>query len=149
MIQHHHHHKTNNRKLWFCHLGIYKLLNPFQRKMPTTIKAALKKWEEASGKKSAEAKEIKLIGEKSLLYLSIHCFTDIYWWEGDQTYWCPILTLLSNLLVSNFYQPRLQLSIHCFILLTSTDERKTIFKMINNKSNWELLEKASTRQLRS
>ena len=30
--------------------------------MPTTIKAALKKWEEASGKKSAEAKEIKLIG---------------------------------------------------------------------------------------
>ena len=34
-------------------------------KMPTTIKAALKKWEEASGKKSAEAKEIKLIGEQS------------------------------------------------------------------------------------
>ena len=33
--------------------------------MPTTIKAALKKWEEASGKKSAEAKEIKLIGEQS------------------------------------------------------------------------------------
>ena len=30
--------------------------------MPTTIKAALKKWEEASGKKSSEAKEIKLIG---------------------------------------------------------------------------------------
>ena len=25
--------------------------------MPTTIKAALKKWEEASGKKSSEAKE--------------------------------------------------------------------------------------------
>ena len=34
----------------------------FSIKMPTTIKAALKKWEEASGKKSAEAKEIKLIG---------------------------------------------------------------------------------------
>ena len=30
--------------------------------MPTTLKAALKKWEEASGKKSSEAKEIKLIG---------------------------------------------------------------------------------------
>ena len=35
--------------------------------MPTTIKAALKKWEEASGKKSAEAKEIKLIGDYSSL----------------------------------------------------------------------------------
>ena len=30
--------------------------------MPTTIKAALKKWEEASGKKSSESREIKLIG---------------------------------------------------------------------------------------
>ena len=30
--------------------------------MPTTIKAAIKKWEEATGKKAAEAKEIKLIG---------------------------------------------------------------------------------------
>ena len=30
--------------------------------MPTTIKAAIKKWEEATAKKAAEAKEIKLIG---------------------------------------------------------------------------------------
>jgi hypothetical protein len=30
--------------------------------MPTTIKAALKKWEEATGRKSGESKEIKLIG---------------------------------------------------------------------------------------
>ena len=30
--------------------------------MPTTIKVALKKWEEANGKKAAEANEIKLIG---------------------------------------------------------------------------------------
>ena len=30
--------------------------------MPTSIKAALKKWEEATGRKSSEAKEIKLIG---------------------------------------------------------------------------------------
>jgi len=30
--------------------------------MPTTIKQALKKWEEASGRKASEAKEIKLIG---------------------------------------------------------------------------------------
>jgi len=30
--------------------------------MPTTIKQALKKWEEATGRKSGEAKEIKLIG---------------------------------------------------------------------------------------
>ena len=30
--------------------------------MPTTIKQALKKWEEATGRKAAEAKEIKLIG---------------------------------------------------------------------------------------
>lgn len=30
--------------------------------MPTTVKAAIKKWEEATGKKAAEAKEIKLIG---------------------------------------------------------------------------------------
>jgi dynein light chain 1 len=30
--------------------------------MPTTIKAALKKWEEATGRKAGEAKEIKLIG---------------------------------------------------------------------------------------
>ena len=30
--------------------------------MPTTIKAALRKWEEATGKKAGEAKEIKLIG---------------------------------------------------------------------------------------
>ncbi len=30
--------------------------------MPTTIKQALKKWEEAMGKKAADAKEIKLIG---------------------------------------------------------------------------------------
>jgi hypothetical protein len=29
--------------------------------MPTTIKAALKRWEEATGKKAAEAKEIKLV----------------------------------------------------------------------------------------
>ena len=30
--------------------------------MPTSIKQALKKWEEATGKKTAEAREIKLIG---------------------------------------------------------------------------------------
>ena len=30
--------------------------------MPTTIKAALKKWEEATGRKSGDSKEIKLIG---------------------------------------------------------------------------------------
>ena len=30
--------------------------------MPTTIKAALKKWEEATGKRATEAKAIKLIG---------------------------------------------------------------------------------------
>ncbi len=30
--------------------------------MPTTIKQALKKWEEASGRKAADSKEIKLIG---------------------------------------------------------------------------------------
>ena len=30
--------------------------------MPTTIKQALKKWEEATGKKAAEATEVKLIG---------------------------------------------------------------------------------------
>ena len=30
--------------------------------MPTTIKQALKKWEEATGKKGAEATEVKLIG---------------------------------------------------------------------------------------
>ena len=30
--------------------------------MPTTIKAAIKKWEEATGRKAGEAKEIKLIG---------------------------------------------------------------------------------------
>ncbi len=30
--------------------------------MPTTIKQALKKWEEASGRKASESKEIKLIG---------------------------------------------------------------------------------------
>ena len=30
--------------------------------MPTSIKAAIKKWEEATGTKAAEAKEIKLIG---------------------------------------------------------------------------------------
>ena len=30
--------------------------------MPTTIKLALKKWEESNGKKAAEANEIKLIG---------------------------------------------------------------------------------------
>ncbi|QQP55246.1 Uncharacterized protein FKW44_008374 [Caligus rogercresseyi] len=30
--------------------------------MPTTIKAAIKKWEEASGQKAGEAMEIKLIG---------------------------------------------------------------------------------------
>ena len=30
--------------------------------MPTSIKQALKKWEEATGRKAAEAKEIKLIG---------------------------------------------------------------------------------------
>ncbi len=30
--------------------------------MPTTIKAAIKKWEEATGKKAGESKEIKLIG---------------------------------------------------------------------------------------
>ena len=30
--------------------------------MPTTIKQALKKWEEATGRKSGESKEIKLIG---------------------------------------------------------------------------------------
>ncbi len=30
--------------------------------MPTTIKAALKKWEEATGRKAGEAREIKLIG---------------------------------------------------------------------------------------
>ena len=30
--------------------------------MPTTIKAALRKWEEATGKKAGESKEIKLIG---------------------------------------------------------------------------------------
>merc|ERR1712004_819868 len=33
-----------------------------KKTMPTTIKAAIKKWEEATGKKAAEAKEIKLIG---------------------------------------------------------------------------------------
>ena len=38
------------------------LLEYGAKSMPTTIKAALKKWEEASGKKSSEAKEIKLIG---------------------------------------------------------------------------------------
>ena len=45
--------------------------------MPTTIKQALKKWEEATGKKAAEATEVKLIGVyppiekvKSLLFLS-------------------------------------------------------------------------------
>ena len=30
--------------------------------MPTTIKAALKKWEETTGKKAGEAMEVKLIG---------------------------------------------------------------------------------------
>ena len=30
--------------------------------MPTTVKQALKKWEEATGRKAGEAKEIKLIG---------------------------------------------------------------------------------------
>ena len=30
--------------------------------MPTTIKAALKKWEETTGKKGNEANEVKLIG---------------------------------------------------------------------------------------
>ena len=30
--------------------------------MPTTIKAALKKWEEATARKAGEAREIKLIG---------------------------------------------------------------------------------------
>ena len=30
--------------------------------MPTTIKQALKKWEEATGKKGSEATEVKLIG---------------------------------------------------------------------------------------
>ena len=30
--------------------------------MPTTIKAALKKWEETTGKKANEAVEVKLIG---------------------------------------------------------------------------------------
>ena len=35
--------------------------------MATTIKVALRKWEEASGKKAAEAKEIKLIGKTLLL----------------------------------------------------------------------------------
>lgn len=30
--------------------------------MPTTIKQGLKRWEEATGRKAAEAKEIKLIG---------------------------------------------------------------------------------------
>ena len=30
--------------------------------MPTSIKQALKKWEEASGRKAADSKEIKLIG---------------------------------------------------------------------------------------
>ena len=45
--------------------------------MPTTIKQALKKWEEATGKKAAEATEVKLIGVyppiekvKLLLFLS-------------------------------------------------------------------------------
>ena len=30
--------------------------------MPTTIKQALKKWEEATGKKGSESTEVKLIG---------------------------------------------------------------------------------------
>ena len=30
--------------------------------MPTTIKQALKKWEEATGKKGSDATEVKLIG---------------------------------------------------------------------------------------
>ena len=30
--------------------------------MPTTIKAALKKWEETTGKKASEATEVRLIG---------------------------------------------------------------------------------------
>ena len=30
--------------------------------MPTSIKAAIKKWEEATGSKASEAQEIKLIG---------------------------------------------------------------------------------------
>ena len=43
--------------------------------MPTTIKQALKKWEEATGKKGSEATEVKLIGvyppiEKVMLTLT-------------------------------------------------------------------------------
>lgn len=34
----------------------------FPSKMPTTIKQALKKWEEGTGRKAADSKEIKLIG---------------------------------------------------------------------------------------
>ena len=56
--------------------------------MPTTIKAALKKWEEASGKKSAEAKEIKLIGD--LFFKSKYFITYMY----DQTYQCLDLNTL-------------------------------------------------------
>ncbi|TRY75382.1 hypothetical protein TCAL_06341 [Tigriopus californicus] len=37
-------------------------LNEWKAKMPTTIKQALKKWEEATQRKAAESKEIKLIG---------------------------------------------------------------------------------------
>ena len=34
--------------------------------MPTSIKQAIRKWEEATGTKAAESKEIKLIGQSDL-----------------------------------------------------------------------------------
>ena len=41
--------------------------------MPTTIKQALKKWEEATGKKGSDATEVKLIG----VYPPIE---KVWWW---------------------------------------------------------------------
>ena len=70
--------------------------------------------------------------------------------EGDQTYWWEIFILVvnpSNLLVSNLLQQRLQLSIHCFTDIYWWE--KDHFQNDQLKSNWELFEKVSTRQLRS
>lgn len=54
--------KKSNLFLVFETILILLLIGLKSSKMPTTIKAALKRWEEASGKKAGEAKEIKLIG---------------------------------------------------------------------------------------
>ena len=46
--------------------------------MPTTIKQALKKWEEATQRKAAEAKEIKLVGVSPPIgKIFAYCFANL------------------------------------------------------------------------